>query len=94
MYSNNQTLSNIDGYVKGFHVKPIQETCFYDTGSYYSNGINIEVQLSTEQYANLLKYGYSGKQHNVYFTARSNHYAHLYAASSEDINQLLEVISN
>lgn len=94
MYSNNQTHSYIDGHIKGFHVKPIQETCFCDTEFYHSNGINIEVQLSTEQYANLLKYGYSGKQHNVYFTARSNNHAHLYAASAEDINQLLEVISN
>lgn len=92
MYTNNQTLSNVDGYVKGFHVKPIQETCF-NGGSNYSNGINIQVQLSTEQYANLLKYGYSGKQRNVYFTARSNHHAHLYAASAEDINDFLEVIS-
>ncbi|WP_400243740.1 hypothetical protein AB3U99_21280 [Niallia sp. JL1B1071] len=93
MQTNNKTLSDNDGFVKNEQGNPIQEPSFDQTGFYYSNSITMDVQLSPNQYSNLLKYGYAGKLHNVYYTVRSNNHAHLYAGSTEEINCLLELIS-
>ncbi|MCF2649242.1 MULTISPECIES: hypothetical protein [Niallia] len=93
MDPHNQTISDIDGFVKNVQVNPIQEAYFGQTRFYQPNTITIQVQLSPKQHTNLLKYGYSGKMYNVYFTVRSNNHVHLYADSTEDINHLLEVIS-
>ncbi|AYV73526.1 hypothetical protein M1D49_03685 [Bacillus sp. PK3-056] len=94
MSSDYQAFFGVDGIVNDFHVNRVHNTNFYGVGGDYSNGVHLQVQLSPNQYSNLLKYGYSGKKHNVYFAVRSNNHAHLYAASTEDINKLLEVISN
>ncbi|MEK5382340.1 hypothetical protein [Niallia sp. FSL W8-0635] len=92
MNTNNQTLSDISAFVKKDQVNAIQETAFNQIGSYHSNTVTMEVQLSPNQYAKLLKYGYAGKLHNVYYTVRSNSYAHFSADSKEEIDHLLEVI--
>lgn len=94
MCSDDQAFSGVDGIVNELHVNQVQNTNFYGAGGDYSNGIHLQVQLSSKQYSNLLKYGYSGKKNNVYFAVRSNNHVHLYAASTEDINKLLEVINN
>lgn len=92
MNTNNQTLSDISAFVKNDQVNPIQETAFNQIGSYHLNTVTMAVQLSPNQYAKLLKYGYAGKLQNVYYTVRSNSYAHLSADSKEEINHLLKVI--
>jgi hypothetical protein len=94
MNTNNQTLSNSSFFVKNDQVNPIEEKAFNQTGPYHSNTITVEVQLSPNQYAKLLKYGYAGKLHNVYYTVRSNNYAHLSADTREEIDYLLEVIED
>lgn len=94
MHMKDTALSTTGDFIKNDQVNPIQETAFDQTGPYHSNAVIMEVQLSPNQYANLLKYGYAGKLHNVYYTVRSNNHAHLYADSTEEIDHLLEVICN
>ena len=88
------TIDDLDTYIANFHMKRIKENQPYPLSEHQPNNMHLQIQLSPNQYNKLLQTGYSGEQHNVYYTLRANNQVQISARTIVDLRKFLFELSN